>query len=363
MNEPAANAFSAQWFDGVTPRARGASIVIDRRSLMVRAEDRMFDYPIDGLLLSAPVAGVPLRLSLPDGGTLVFRDREDRIAGLLRRPQRSFACRLEQNPVVVLIALAAVALFAFFAYRNGVPWLAAKVAQRVPVAAEADLGAAVLTTLDQFAFEESDLPDEERTALQAAFARLVAAAEFPERLDLQFRLARGMMGANALALPGGTIVITDQLIQVVDSIDGVAAVLAHEIGHQARRHAMERLLEGSASALIFGAILGEVSGVGSVAAAAPGVFLRLEYSRAAEDQADKYAYQLLKKAGSSPARLADALEAIAGAACGQEHRGDDAPDGKECRRVTGRKSEMPAYLATHPDTQSRILSARSAAGM
>lgn len=315
----------AQWFDGVTAEARAAVLVVDRDALHVSAADRFSDYPLRALQLSAPVAGVPLRIGLPDGGVLVVEGDAEALARLLPAPPQGFAHRLEHNLAMVACALAGIAVAAFFGWRDGIPWLAAKVAMRVPMAAEAELGRATLATLDRFAFKPSRLPEADRQQVEAAFARLAQAATMPRPPELLFRRG-GMIGANALALPGGTIVVTDQLVQEVGSVEATAAVLAHEIGHEARRHALQQLIAGSATALVFGALLGDVSGVGSLAAAAPGTLLRLHYSRGAEDEADRYAYDLLRRAGSSPALLGDALEALQRRSCAKGRAGEDEED-------------------------------------
>jgi len=366
--------FSATWFDGVSAQRRDAAVAIGRDSVQVRAVDRVSDYRVDTLRLSTPVAGVPLRIALPDGSTLIVRDQDEKVAALLGQPRRSVAYRLEQNLPFVFVALILLGAIMFFAYRDGVPWLAAKVATRVPHAAEAQLGETILKALDHFAFEKSTLPEEKSAEVTDAFDRLVAAADAPAlELHLELRHAKSFVGANALAIPGGTVVVTDQLIDEVSGVDKVAAVLAHEIGHQVRRHALVQLLQGSAIALIFGAVAGDISGVGSIAAAAPGLVLRLNYSRNAEDEADRFAYDLLQKTGASPALLGDALEDLVRSRCkatpadagSDNHDDEDNANAEERSRGCTGKPAKPGtrigYLSTHPAIESRIANARAAA--
>ena len=358
--------FSASWFDGATARMREASVAIGRGHARVRANDRVTEYPIDSLRLSTPVAGVPLRIALPDGGTLIVAGQDEQVAALLGRPQRSLAHQLEQNLLFVFIALLSVATIVFYAYRDGLPWLAGKIAARVPYAAEAALGETMLSAVDRFLFERSRLPEKTRSDLQSAFDKLVAASQSAHKFDLQFRRGKGRFQiANAFALPGGTVVVTDQLVTLMNDPGKVTAVLAHEIGHQVKRHTLVRLLESSATALIFGAILGDVSGIGSIAATAPGIVLSLSFSRGAEEEADRYAYGLLRGTGYSPALLGDALEALVRHECSAEHKpGDDEPadDAAHCRdRTANTRGDGPAYLSTHPAVDARIANARAAA--
>jgi Zn-dependent protease with chaperone function len=366
--------YGAQWFDGVTAQVREAVLVVDREALQVRAADRMADYPLAGIRPSVPVAGVPMRLALPDGGVLVVGGNADALGRLLAPPRQDLAHRLEHNLVMVALALAGVAATAFFGWRDGVPWLAARVATRIPLSAEANLGAATLATLDTLAFQPTRLPEAVQAEVRAAFGRLADAAALPQAPTLAFRLGRTIIGANALALPGGTVVITDQLVLAMDSVEATAAVLAHEIGHEARRHAMQELLASSAAALVFGTLLGDVSGVGSLAATAPGTFLRLHFSRGAEDEADRYAYDLLRRTGSSPARLGTALEALERTLCRSGESDRDEDEGDDAASTAGQdgsasgakggcegSEDEPSYLSTHPGLRERIEHARAAA--
>ena len=51
-----------------------------------------------------------------------------------------------------------------------------------------------------------------------------------EGYRLEFRYSEGM-GANAVALPSGLIIVTDQLVTASHQDDEIIAIMAHEIGH------------------------------------------------------------------------------------------------------------------------------------
>ena len=62
---------------------------------------------------------------------------------------------------------------------------------------------------------------------------------------IEFRKSR--IGPNAFALPGGSIVITDELVALVDGDAAVVTgVLGHELGHVRHRDGMRMLLQASA---------------------------------------------------------------------------------------------------------------------
>jgi Zn-dependent protease with chaperone function len=360
----------ATWFDGTDARAHAASLVPHGRHIDVVSAVRVGRYAVETLRPSSPVSGVPLRIGLPDGGTLVLRDHAANdmpFAQAARGQAERIAHRLERNLAFVCLSFVLLVAGGYVAYRDGLPRVARAVATHIPPAAEASLGESILSGLDRLIFTPSRLPDERRTAIARDFERLAAAAGAQDRLVLAFRSTRGARLANAMALPGGTIVVTDALVRILSDDRLVAAVLAHEIGHQVRRHALTRLLESSATALFFGAVVGDLSGVGSIAASAPTILLRLEFSRQDEDDADRQAYALLTRIGESPARLGDALEAlVTDARCGDDgpresEQGDEGEPrrARECRDARMR-DDSPAYLSTHPDIRSRIENARSA---
>jgi Zn-dependent protease with chaperone function len=359
MNPSDRSCYAARWFDGRTASVADAEVEVGDGRLRARAGERQLEFPIGQVRPSAPIAGVPLRLSVPDGGVFVLADATVGSQALGMPGAQGLVHRLERNPVVVVVAVVAVVALGVLAYHRGIPWLSDKIADRVPIASEAKLGAAVMENLDEFVFRPTELPAEERAQLQARFDRLAAAAHLPVEPQLAFRSSH-IVGANALALPGGTVVVTDQLIARVDSPDEVAAVFAHELGHTAHRHTLRRLLEQSGSAMILGAVVGDVSGVGSLVAAAPLVLVRLSYSRGDEQEADDYALALLPQAGLSPTLLADALDAISSSQCSSAEAAA-AGGAEKCNRLRNSGGAALNYLSTHPDIATRIERARAAA--
>jgi len=360
MNSTTPSIYAAHWFDGRNAGGADAEVAIAEGMLRARVGERQLEFSMSDVRTSAAVAGVPLRLSVPDGGVFVLADAMVDPQALGVAAPQGFVHRLERNPVAVVLALIAVAAFGVLAYRLAIPWVAGKIAQRVPIASEATLGAATLARLDGFVFGPTELPAAQLAELQARFDRLAALAHLPREPQLVFRSSRQLVGANALALPGGTVLVTDQLVARTDSPDEVAAVFAHELGHIAHRHTMRRLLEQSASGMILGAVIGDVSGIGSLVAAAPVFLVKLNYSRGDEQEADDYALALLSQAGLSPSLLADALEAISSPECSKAEAGAEGGV-KACSGARRGRAALPAYLSTHPDIESRIMRARAAA--
>ncbi|PZN94741.1 MAG: peptidase M48, Ste24p [Alphaproteobacteria bacterium] len=103
---------------------------------------------------------------------------------------------------------------------------------------------------------------------------------------------------NALAVPGGRIVIFQGLIDAAASPDEVAGVLAHEISHDALHHPTKALLRQMGVSLLASAIGGQMGSAADLA-------VLLDGSRRAETDADRGAITLLHAAGVSPRGLGD----------------------------------------------------------
>jgi predicted Zn-dependent protease len=208
----------------------------------------------------------------------------------------------------------------------GVAWLAARA---MPYAADEQLGAGVLKALDD-ELAPSALDAARATALRATFERVASHAHLAHPATLELR-AGGELGANALALPGGTVVVTDELVALAEHEDELAAVLAHELGHVEHRHGMRAVLQALGVGALAAGALGDFDGAG-IATAAP-LLLQLQYSRGFEREADAFAAEVLADGGIDPGALGRMLARM------------------EASQPAG--AELPAYLSTHPPTAER----------
>lgn len=115
---------------------------------------------------------------------------------------------------------------------------------------------------------------------------------------------------NAFALPGGKICITRGLLSRLESEDGLAAVLAHEVGHVTARHVVQAYnRQLMASALVLGASVYAQESESRYRAAAPlaamlgSQLVLAHYSREQERQADELGLEYAVKASYSPAGM------------------------------------------------------------
>ncbi|GGD41231.1 M48 family metallopeptidase [Croceicoccus pelagius] len=133
----------------------------------------------------------------------------------------------------------------------------------------------------------------------AALAKLVDELD-PERPVTRVGIANVDM-INAVALPGGQVLIFDGLLQEAESADELAGVVAHEIGHVRERHVMQALLRQFGLSVLLGGINSDLgSSIFGIAS--------MSYSREAEREADAFSRKQLAAADISPAGTAEFFE-------------------------------------------------------
>jgi Zn-dependent protease with chaperone function len=355
--------FQADYYDGRSSTRHAVEVEVEGGQARIRGPAVSVDLPVGELHVHPRLGSLPLRIDLPGGGLLVAL--AEALAGALEMPRRAgFAHRLESHLGVILASLAGIVIAAWLGYREGIPWLAREVAYRLPPEIEKDLATEGLEAMDRVWLKPSTLPEERRAQLREVFARLSAVhPELSARLNFR---AGGFIGANAFALPGGAIVMTDELVAALRDDDHIAAVLAHELGHLQYRHGARQILQASIVALASAALLGDVSSVASLAATIPTVMLHTSYSRDFEREADRFAFELLRKTGRSPRLLGESLASLESHARGaQECRvpsdaQEAAAEKSDAPRPKPSKAKELGYLSSHPPTEERMKAAEEA---
>ncbi len=192
------------------------------------------------------------------------------------------------------------------------------IARLIPASVEQRMGRLIVGNLGTYA---CSTPQGE-AALKALAARL------RQRDDVTIRVVHAPM-INAVAFPGGQVVLFDGLIQKAKSADEVAGVLGHELGHVAHRDGMESLIRQYGLSLLLGGFDSNISGYGNA-------LLNARYSRKAEAGADGYAIGRLQAANISPLPTAALFARFA--------KQDEEP---------GNAGMMLNYLSSHPLSSSR----------
>lgn len=337
---------NALYFDGVSARRQAVTLHAAPGSIEVRGEEGLRVEPLSGIRISSRLGNSPRLLYFADGSHCEVTDHE--AFGLLLREAglapHSLLSRLENSWRHALAATALFAIFIVVLIYWGLPLAAEVAAGRIPASVTLSMDAHFLDSVDKGMMQPSKLSDARQAELRKRFEGLRDADGLPPH-RLVFRSSPSI-GANAFALPGGTVVVTDQLVKLADNDEEILAVLAHELGHVKERHPLRQLLQSSVVGFAMAWYLGDVS---SLLAAAPTVLLETSYSRNFERRADSYAVNMLRTNGIAPTRLADILEKLEASHRETRNSKDNEPS-----------SHILQFLSTHPDTSERIRDIRSA---
>ena len=143
--------------------------------------------------------------------------------------------------------------------------LARVLAPFIPFEWEAPLSSSVMTLLDEVG-SASQLPDREQAMKELGQKLLVASTQvtLDEEITVpieavSFHLVDADM-PNAFATLAGHIVVTEQIIDEIDSENGLAMIIAHEIAHIQLRHPIESASRGLVIQLALAAVLGSANG-------------------------------------------------------------------------------------------------------
>lgn len=290
------------------------------------------DYHADELL-----PGLPLRLSFGNGGCFETSNTSQLPS---RLKHHGTVAGLERSTVLAVLAIVLIPLMCGWAYFRGIPALAYQLVPYVPHSVVTAIDEQTVYALDKTMLNASTLPQEKQSQLRqqwtTAFRSLGALSVPVARIE--FRDAP-KVGANAFALPGGTIVVTDQLVDLLkDQPDALLAVLLHELGHVQHQHGLKMLTQSAANAVILAVALGDLSAMQEVVVGSATSMAQASFSREFEVQADQFAHQQLTTLGKSPTAFADALKALA--------KAHDIEPGDE--------EGLLQYFSSHPAIAERI---------
>lgn len=321
--------FKGRYFDGRSAARHDVAVMIDSAGI------HLSGGPF-GAGETWPFDAVRLLSREPHDGGLTLTRRDDdgvRLAILGTGAWRAIETRAPDvkkleapTGLRMPFVITAVTLILFAAVYVAFPYFAGAVAGVVPARVADKLGELIAGTIVD---EESLCTGVEgNRVLEALIADLGG-----DGLSIKASVVDHPM-QNALAAPGGRIVVFRGLLAKAHSADEVAGVIAHEMGHVKNRHPLKRLVEVFGLQLFFGSIGGDIGGIG-------GILTILSYGRADEAEADAEAVEFLNQAGISAEGFAGFFERLV--------HGDDYG------------GLIPSFLSTHPQHADRVAHIRAKA--
>jgi Zn-dependent protease with chaperone function len=325
------------YYDGKISRANPVELVFDARgNLKVSAPEISLEYTFDKLSFSPRIGNTRRDIYLPDGGKCEIYANET-IDALLRKHRVGNVNRLihslENHLGYVLVSVALTLGFVWGFGNYGIPMIAKEVALALPPETDVMLGKHTLEVLDRWIFSESQVPEEQRIQLQRRFLEMRNAKGDRQDTRLLFRNSKAF-GANALALPSGIVVITDDLIEMAEHENELVAILAHELGHVKHRHGLRTVLQGSALVLVISWLTGDISSLSALSAALPVKIIEAKYSRQFESEADEFARDYMIANRIPLHRFSDILSRLG--------------------KLSPSSEDSLTFLSSHPPTEERI---------
>ncbi len=328
----------ALFYDGKSARPETVYLSVgDTGALVVTHTHRSAHYKAEQLQVSARVGNIPRQLAIPQGGQYEVEDNDWVDAWLADKKLQkgaSLAYTLESKFSYAALALIITAAFTWVFFTQGLPVLSKHIAYNIPTETDQMLGSHALESLDDWIFEPSDLEEDRQAQLRQGFEQMLAQIQHSHPYNLQFR-ASPEIGANAFALPSGTIVMTDELVALAEDDRELYAILAHEIGHVQHRHSLRTVLQSSAVFIIVSLVAGDIGSSAGFLAALPPILIESKYSRDFETEADKFAFDYLKQHGLETQHFANIMNRLSAGSEAAEARFQ--------------------YISSHPQTKERTV--------
>ncbi|MFK8008113.1 MAG: M48 family metallopeptidase [Saprospiraceae bacterium] len=209
------------------------------------------------------------------------------------------------------------------------PFIAEKAVILIPKNAEIALGEKMTEPL----FASLDI-DESKSKILTDFFNEVG---FESGYPLELYVVDDPI-VNAFAVPGGKIVIYQGILDVFDSWEQLAAVLAHELAHVEKRHSLKQMSRSLSTYLVFSILTSDASGVSAVIVENAFMIKDLSNSRSMETEADMIGFDYLQDLSIDPNGMVKLFEVL---------QNQEALLGENMQTAL-------KILSTHPLTQDRI---------
>jgi len=372
--------FSGTFYDGKSANTYPVKLFLTKAQLeLVFFDGRRVFWPYPTLKMSKTSAAGPVRLerstsnpnAIPE--SLVIDDPHflheahqmapGALGNIWNQPHKR---KLRYG--LMLLALVIIPPFIFAVWVYAIPAMTNAVADKIPTEWEERLGQNYFQVLFKESLKEPD--PEMQKVLDTISKRLLSAV--PDQ-PYHFRIyVHPSKMVNALALPGGTIIVFQGLINVTETPEELAGVLAHEFQHVLKRHSTRGIIRSEAINIFATVISGD--SMMNVILQAGGVLEHLRYSRKLESQADAEGMKMMLAAQVDPQGMVRMFEQLER----EQHRQQESlkkdkkktgseekdfvesdseekdKEEKDSDKIVVTLQEWTKYFSTHPAGEDRV---------
>jgi Zn-dependent protease with chaperone function len=346
---------SAWFYNGTSSKRLAVRLSVSEQILHIEGLDAPLSFPLSEVRINDRLGNTPRNVELPDGSRCESLDNDVIDSWLAQSGTQSgyrLIHKLESRMAYALIALVASVTAVWLGITVGTPALAKVAAQKLPPAVENTIGEQTLVTLDKIYFHPTKLDDATQKEVTETFARINQSLQREKPLELKFRNG-GMLGANAMALPSGIVVVTDELVELAKNQEELFSVLSHEAGHVMHNHLMRGWLQDSMVALIVATIASDASSLSVLAAGLPLALVNAKHSREFETEADDFAYNKMLEQKIPLRNFANIMSRLEQSARGKDDMKEEAKKSKKDQSNQRDKDPLD-FLSSHPATAERI---------
>ncbi|MBC8282369.1 MAG: M48 family metallopeptidase [Nitrospinae bacterium] len=342
--------FDGALFDGQSAQKHLVHVELTPHHINLKVSDRpALVWPYSNIRWTAVTAPFQIEnlIDSPEGQrleTLVIEDPDfyETCQRIAPKEFSNTAMKNSFNWKIFSAGILVLLLFLYGAFKIIPGYIVDQFVDKIPVEWEEALGDAVLSS---FPVEKN--PDPKVIALLTDILRLLKQS-MPE--DTPYNLKVYVLPTqkiNALALPGGNIIIFEGLLKIADSPEELAGVLAHEVQHVFLKHSTQGILRNLASGIILGLIMGDANAVMDGATTLASQLNSLGLSRKMETEADIKGVELMLKAKINPQGMLNIFEKLL------------KKEMKIAEKLKNNSSSQKAnnilsYLSTHPSARGRL---------
>lgn len=338
------------FYDGLSSKPHHAQVhAVDEHTVLVRYGDELElerRYLYADMTLIGALGKINPVIELKDEARLEFKDVLPEWFQLGAKKTYHSIWKLEKSPSLILFSVIFVAALIFATVKWGVPTASYYVAKNLPED--------TLKTIGDEAEEyivsitgESTLSTARQKQILERYNSIIADTK-PAKVI--FRAGK-RIGANALAIPNNTIILTDELVKLAKNDDEIVGVLAHEQGHLTQKHSLQQTL----SSLGFSVILIAITGDGSdLVTTVPAALIGAKYSRDFESEADAYALNTMHQHQIPTVHFANFLQRLEDSANTETSEDEASKNEKSNSEGQEDGSSVLDFLQSHPATSERI---------
>jgi Zn-dependent protease with chaperone function len=347
------SAISAIYFDGQSSRAQAVELQLVDKELHVKGDGVNLVFPATSVQWPERTRHGTRVAHFKNGASVQCKQAQawDDWRKQFGHPE-SWVVRFQQSWRLVMLSIVLLIAFVFSLQRWGIPIASHALVQFIPTSVDEFLGKNSLETIDSYLMKPSQLSMDEQASIRTAFVRAAQTLPIEKRAKWQLHFRKSSIGPNAFALPGGDMVMTDELVELVKHDEQIiTGVLAHELGHVHERHGIRMLVKVAGLGAIASVLLGDFS---TVLAGVPTLLGQASYSREAEKEADAFSVVMLNAAKISPVVMVTLFEKLS------ESREKDNENKKPADQGAN-SSWLGIAFSSHPANAERIAFFKQAA--